>query len=86
VRVAVPELSSETCPRETLPFIKLTVPVGSEPAVWPTVDVNVTDCPRIAGFGETSIVITSPDDVPTDSSAPIEGGFGLRTLTKSHVR
>jgi hypothetical protein len=62
------------------------LPVGSEPAVWTTVDVNVTDCPSTDEFGETAMVIRSPEDVPPDSKAPMEGGLGLTFLLKSHVR
>lgn len=54
---AFPPLDKLLLPREVVPSIKVTVPVGVPPAEGWTVTVKVTDWPNVAGFRLDATVV-----------------------------
>lgn len=59
VNCAVPP-PSDVVPSEFEPSIRVTVPVGVPEVVW-TDTLNVTDCPKAAGFKlEETLVVAAP--------------------------
>ncbi len=51
MKIACPLLRG-TVPMVTVPFIKVTAPVGVPPFCGTTFAVNVTDCPTVEGFSD----------------------------------
>ena len=54
---ALPPLDKLLLPREVVPSISVTVPVGVPPAEGCTVAVNTTDWPNVAGFRLEATVV-----------------------------
>ena len=59
--VAIPEEFTVPFPSSVTPFRKFTLPSGDPVGIGLTVAVNVTDCPKVAGFTDevSAVVVTA---------------------------